>query len=241
MIRFILAVIFIGLFFTIGQVTLLVGFIISIFNKDKADYFYRRVVKFVFDTIVFISGLEIDIINRINIDKLPCMIIANHRSLFDVMILYHYIDFPCAFIAKDELSRIPLLNLWMNNINCLFLKRDDIRQQFTVMLKGIENIKNGFSYVIFPEGTRNKNENDADLLDFKDGSFILTKKTNCYVYPIALSNTMSIIERHFPKIYKTRIKLIFGKPQRYEDLTTDQQNNIGHYFQTKIKDMLLEN
>ena len=241
MIRFILVVIFIILFFTIGQVTLLIAFLISIFDKEKADNFYIRVVKFVFDTIVLISGVEVETINKINIDKNPCVIIANHRSFFDVMLLYHYINFPCSFIAKVELSKVPFLGYWMKKIKCLFLERDDLRQQFSVMIKAIDNIKLGFSYVIFPEGTRNKNELDTDLLDFKDGSFILTKKTNCPIYPIALSNTVSIFEKQFPKIRKTKVKIIFSEPVRFDELTDEQKNNIGHYFKDKVKKMLEEN
>ena len=238
MIRFILVVIFMVIFFTIGQVTLLIGFFISLFDKDKADAFYRRVVRFVFDTIVWISGVEVETINKINIDKSPCMIIANHRSFFDVMLLYHYIDFPCAFIAKVELERVPLLGFWMKKIKCLFLERDDLRQQFSVMLKAIDNIKSGFSYVIFPEGTRNKNEKDTDLLDFKDGSFILTKKTNCPIYPIALSNTVSIFEKQFPRIRKTKVKIIFSEPITYNELSDEQKNHIGQYFKERISKML---
>ena len=238
MIRFIITVIFMTLFFTIGQITLVIGFFISLFDKEKANSFYRRVVRFVFDTIVFISGADIETINKIDIDKKPCMIIANHRSFFDVMILYHYINIPCAFIAKDELEKVPLLGLWMKKIGCLFLERDNLRQQFSIMLEAINNIKNGFSYVIFPEGTRNKNEKDTDLLDFKDGSFILTKKTDCYIYPIALSNTVSLFEKQFPKIRKNKVKIIFNEPIKYSELTEDKQNNIGLYFKDMIKNEL---
>lgn len=238
MIRFILTVIFMILFFTIGQITVLIGFFISLFDKDKSATFYRRVVHFVFDTIVFISGAEVENINQINIDKTPCMIIANHRSFFDVMLLYHYIDFPCAFIAKDELSKIPLLGFWMKKIGCLFLERDNIRQQFVVMLDAINNIKAGFSYVIFPEGTRNKNEKDTELLDFKDGSFVLSKKTDCYIYPIALSNTISLFEKQFPKIRKNKVRIIYTNPVKFNELTEEQQNSIGQYFRAMIKDML---
>ena len=241
MIRFILCVIFITLFFTIGQFTILIGFLISLFDKDKASSFYRRVVRFVFDTIVFISGAKVKLINKINIDKTPCMIIANHRSFFDVMLLYHYIHFPCAFIAKDELSHIPLLGFWMKKIGCLFLERDNIRQQFSVMLEAINNIKAGFSYIIFPEGTRNKNENDTDLLDFKDGSFILSKKTGCYIYAMALSNTISLFEKQYPKIRKNEIKIIYSNPIKYSELTEEQKNNIGQYFRDMIKNMLMNN
>lgn len=241
MIRFILVVVFITLFFTIGQVTLLIAFIISLFDKEKTDEFYRSVVRFVFNTIMSISGVEVETINRIKIDKTPCIIIANHRSFFDVMLLYHYIKFPCSFIAKVELSKVPMLGFWMKKIKCLFLERDDLRQQFSVMIKAIENIKSGFSYVIFPEGTRNKSELDTDLLDFKDGSFILTKKTNCPIYTIALLNTVSIFEKQFPKIKKNKVKIIFSKPVTFEELTEEQKNNIGHYFRNKIKAMLEDN
>lgn len=238
MIRFIIVAIFIFLFFTIGQITLVIGFLISLFNKQKADAFYRNVVRFVFDMIIFISGVSIEIENEISQFKTPCMVIANHRSFFDVIILYHYLKFPISFIAKKELLSVPFLGFWMKKINCLFLERDDIRQQFNTMIKAINNINQGFSYVIFPEGTRNKNIDEKDLLPFKDGSFILAKKTNCYIYPISISNTYQIFEKQMPKIRKTRVKLTFSEPLVYNDLSDDNKNNIGSFARNLIINML---
>ena len=58
------------LFFTIGQITLLIGFVINIFNKELCLKFYRSVVKFVLNVIFILSGYKLEIKNKSNIKLL---------------------------------------------------------------------------------------------------------------------------------------------------------------------------
>ena len=67
------------------------------------------------------------------------------------------------------MKKVPLLSLWMKRLHCLFLNREDVKEGLKTILAGIENIKNGISMCIFPEGTRNTT--DELLLPFKGGQF----------------------------------------------------------------------
>ena len=96
-------------------------------------------------------------------------------------------------MAKAEMRKIPLLSDWMRYLHCLFLDRKDIKKGLKTILEGVEKIKSGISICIFPEGTRNRNEDELELLPFHEGSFKLATKTNCPIVPIALNNTVSIL------------------------------------------------
>lgn len=85
--------------------------------------------------------------------------VGNHRSYFDIVMGYMTVPRLTGFIAKKEMIKIPLLNRWMDRMNCLFLDRSNIKEGLKTILAGIEKIKGGISMWIFPEGTRNPGEN----------------------------------------------------------------------------------
>ena len=139
---------------------------------------------------------------------------APNSPQFDILLTYTRCPRLTGYIAKTEMEKIPLLSNWMRYLHCLFLDRKDIKKGLKTILTGIDLIKSGISVCIFPEGTRNRNESDLDLLDFHEGSFRLATKTDCLIVPIAMNNTVSIFEKQFPKIRKTHVVLEYGKPFR---------------------------
>ena len=127
----------------------------------------------------------------------------------------------------------------MKRLYCLFLDRDDLKQGLKTILTGIENVKNGISMCIFPEGTRNKGS--ETLLPFKEGSFKIAEKTGCAIIPMALTNTDDIFENHFPKIVPTTVVLEYGKPIYPNDLEKEERKKLGAYCQRIVEDMLKKN
>ena len=123
----------------------------------------------------------------------------------------------------------------------LFLDRKDIKKGLKTILSGIELIKSGISVCILPEGTRNRNESDLELLEFHEGSFRLATKTDCLIVPIAMNNTVSIFEKQFPKIRKNHVVLEYCKPFRPSELSKEDQKHIGEYTRTLILETLKKN
>ena len=113
--------------------------------------------------------------------------------MMDCLLLYKYFKGVCGFVAKAEVKKIPLVNLWMNNLNCLYVDRDDIRDGLKMILAGIEKLKSGISICIMPEGTRSKSKND--LLDFHHGSFRCALRAKCPVVPIALVDCFKVLDQ----------------------------------------------
>ena len=129
----------------------------------------------------------------------------------------------------------------MKYLHCLFLDRKDIKQGLKTILAAIDKIKSGISICIFPEGTRNKNADDLELLPFHDGSFKIASKTGCAIIPMALNNTVEIFEAHMLKIKSTHVVLEYGKPIYVKDLPKEDQKHLGAYTQNIIHDMLEKN
>ena len=182
MLRAILALLFAILYLIIGIPVLFVEWIIGKFNRQAADISQLRMVQWAFRVILFICGTKLTIIGEENVPKdQPVLYIGNHRSYFDIIITYSRCPRLTGYVAKDSMKKVPLLSTWMTRLHCLFINRSDVKEALKTILAGIDNIKNGISMCIFPEGTRNKT--DDLMLPFKEGSFKMAEKTGCLIVP----------------------------------------------------------
>ena len=126
-------------------------------------------------------------------------------------------------------------------LHCLFLDRKDIKQGLKTILTAVDKVKSGISICIFPEGTRNRNKDELDMLPFHEGSFKIATKANCPIIPIAISNSANIFEAHFPKISPARVVVEYGKPIYPDELSKEDKRHIGEYTQNVIREMLIKN
>ena len=148
--------------------------------KDPAarDRESLKIVQFMFRLILKIAGVEVTVKGAENIPKDQAVLyVGNHRSYFDILVGYTTVPGLMGFVAKKEMLRYPFLRSWMKNVNCLFLDRENIKEGLKTILEGIDHVKNGISVWIFPEGTRNRNEDLRELLPFKEGSHKIAEKT----------------------------------------------------------------
>lgn len=242
MIRFILVCIVVIGYLILSIPILLVEWIIGKFSPMTKDISSLRIIQAVFRFILWITGAKVTVIGEENVPKdTPVLYIGNHRSYFDILLTYSRCPIRTGYIAKKEMEKIPLLSTWMKCLHCLFLDRKDIKQGLKTILAAVDKVKSGISICIFPEGTRNKNADDLELLPFHDGSFKIASKTGCAIIPMALNNTVEIFEAHMPKIKSTHVVLEYGKPIYVKDLPKEDQKHLGAYTQNIIHDMLEKN
>lgn len=240
MIRFILVALFLGIYLIFGIPVLIIEWIISKFNPYAADISQLRMVQWAFRIILRICGTKLTVIGEENVPADEAVLyIGNHKSFFDILITYARCPRLTGYVSKDSMKKIPLLSIWMTRLHCLFLNREDIKEGLKTILAGIDNIKNGISMCIFPEGTRNKT--DDLMLPFKEGSFKMAEKTGCAIIPMAITNSAEIFENHFPKIKPTHVILEYGTPIYPNDLDKETRKKIGAHCQTIIEDMLVKN
>ncbi len=237
--RLIIALMFLLIFFIISIPLYLIEFIIGRFNHRAMVASSQAIVVGAFRIILLISGVKRTVIGRENVPKNePILYIANHRSYFDVPVAYSSIPTLTGFMAKKEIAKVPFLSYWMRFLQCLFLDRDDIKQGLKTILKGIEQIKAGYSIFIAPEGTRSQG---TEMLPFKEGSFKIAEKTGCAIIPVSISNTDEAFEKHFPWIHSTHVIIEYGKPIYPKELTKEQQKFLGSYVQGIIRETLAKN
>ena len=242
MIRFILCVIVVVGFLILSIPILFIEWIIGKFNPMAKEISSLRIVQTVFRFILWVSGVKLTVIGEENVPTdVPVLYIGNHRSFFDVPITYPRCPIRTGYIAKKEMEKVPLLSTWMKRLHCLFLDRNDLKQGLKTILTAIEKVKSGISICIFPEGTRNKNEDELDMLPFHEGSFKIAAKANCPIIPMAISGSADIWENHFPRVKKTHVILEYGKPIYIDQLEKEDKKHLGAYTQNVIHEMLVKN
>lgn len=177
-------------------------------------------------------------INVIGIENVPetggVLFVANHQGNFDIPILIGHVPRDKGFIAKAELLNFPFLNKYMKYIDCIFIDRKDARQSLIAMDKAAENLKEGHSLVIFPEGTRSA---DGTIGKFKPGSLKLALKAGVPIVPITLNGSMNIMPKGSSLIGSASVKVVIAPPILYEEYNGMDSNEIAQ----KVRSIIVSN
>jgi len=235
MLRLILIAIFLFSFLILSIPVLLVEWIIGKFNPSAKDKSCKAIVGWGFRCIVFLAGTKVIVRGTENIPRDTAVLyVGNHRSYFDIVLTLNHFPNITGYVAKVEMLRYPVLNLWMKNIHCLFLDRSDIKKGMKTILKGIEDVKNGISLCIFPEGTRNKTPDT--FLPFHEGSFKIAEKGRVPVVPMTIVNSAGAFEDHLPWVKKATVIIDFQKPVMISELDKAARKNVGSQISRLISE-----
>ena len=110
------------------------------------------------------------------------MLIANHTSMTDIMLMLAVSDQPFVFVGKIELAKIPLFGFFYKR-SCILVDRSNSRSRMEVFEQAQKRLRQGLSICIFPEGGVPSDESIV-LADFKDGAFRLAIEHQIPIVPI---------------------------------------------------------
>ncbi len=240
MIRSILAVLFVAIFLIVSLPIQGILWIVGRFDPWAKKRISLAIVSWAFRVVIFICGIKRTVIGEENVPKDQAVLyVSNHRSIFDIVITYPRVPSPTGFIAKQEILKVPLLNIWMIYLDCLFLDRKNLKKGLEMILSAIDKVKNGISIFIYPEGTRNKT--DAPLGEFHKGSFKIAQKSGCPIVPVVVNHTEDIFEKHIPFIKSTHVVIEYCKPVIINELSKEDQKNIDDYIKSIIEEVYIKN
>ncbi len=128
-----------------------------------------------------LKGVGVIVKTHGNPPNFPCLVVANHRSYLDPILMLCEIDgFP---VAKAELAAWPIIGKGAKDAGILYVQRENTKSRLSTMRLIAEKIHDGHPVIIFPEGTT------SDLngtLPFKKGAFLMAARSNIPVVPVAL-------------------------------------------------------
>ena len=188
-------------------------------------------------------ALKMDIVieGQENIPNETCCFFSNHMGACDPLIYFEaFKDRPVTFLAKKEVEQMPFVGRIFSSDLGLFLNREDLKQQLRVMMKVQDSLtRKEIDWVIFPEGTRNKDSMGL-LLPFHHGTFRPAMKAKVPLVPTVVYGSFRLLsKKHNYKRYPTYIKFLEPiYPSEYEGKTTEE---IAQIVQSRIQKELTFN
>ena len=236
-------IILVGLYLTIFGIFSIIAlpllWLTGKFNSGLQHRISQRIVKLAFGKVLFLSGIKKKVIG---VERVPkdrsVLFIINHRGFFDIILAFYTVPVLSGFVSKKEIAKVPGLRLWMRLIRCVFLDRENPREGIKAILKGIENIKNGTSMFISPEGTRNSGEG---LLEFKPGSLKMAEKAGCPIVPVAITNANKVFEDHLPWIKPAEMTIEYGEPIYIQELSKEARTKLLEHCREKVLELYEKN
>ena len=176
-------------FYILMTIPILIMFpflVLSILTESGYPYFFKMAriwAKF----ILFGMGFRYTIDKEQDMEYLKSyMIVANHTSMADIMLMLAVTRNPFVFVGKKELSKIPLFGFFYKR-TCILVDRSSSKSRMQVFERAQKRINQGFSICIFPEG--GVPDDESILLDtFKDGAFRLAVEHKIPIAPITFGD-----------------------------------------------------
>jgi 1-acyl-sn-glycerol-3-phosphate acyltransferase len=143
-----------------------------------------------------------------NIPERGAFILAsNHRSNIDPVLLATSVNRKLFFLAKAELFENRVISFILKKLNCIELKRSG--EDKTALKKGLKILRAGRGLLLFPEGTRSK---DNSLGRAKPGLSLFAFATGVAVIPAFITGTEKVLPIGSRMISLSKIIIEFGEP-----------------------------
>jgi len=189
-------------------------------------------------TLSFIFNIKLIVKGKHNLQDRNYIFASNHASLIDIPLLLIAVNRYTVFIAKSELSKIPIFKSILDRAGFIFVDRKNNDSAVKSMNNLMEDIKKiPRSVAIFPEGTRTS---DGNLLPFKKGAAIFAINTDIPVVPVAISGTYSWSKKKLFDISQSVISFEFGEPITTENYSFDDRDYLTEKIKTNIKNMKID-
>jgi 1-acyl-sn-glycerol-3-phosphate acyltransferase len=172
-----------------------------------------------------IAGVRVVIENAEAIDEgAPQILVANHVSWFDVLVLAGYTPGRYVFVAKKEVAKVPGFGRAVRACGHIYIDRKDHQKALASMDVVREKLeKERPTVIMFPEGTRSET---GELQRFKKGAFVLAIQTCADVVPTAILGSRQVMRKHSLLIHAGTVTVRFGEPIPVAALGLEQRDEL---------------
>ena len=188
-------------------------------------------IKVVLNALKFLCGVSWKVEGIENIPSTPCIVVSNHQGQWESFFL-QTLFIPSTSIIKKELLLIPLFGWALRCMKPITLNRlNRVSSLKKVIKKGVIKLKNGFSIILFPEGTRISPE--KGIQPFARSCGLLSVKSGFPVLPICHNSGKYWKNKKFIKS-PGEVVLRIGEPILGKDpkvITNDAYNWVKNNYE----------
>jgi len=176
---------------------------------DRRGHFAHRCARTWSWLILKTTGVRVTLegLDRI-VPGATYIFVSNHQSIYDIPVIFASLDYQLRIIAKESLSRFPVLGWHLRRGGHLFVDRTK-PDHAGILDRWRALVRDGLSLIIFAEGTRSW---DGRVGRFKAGSFLLAIEAGLPVVPLAVVNTRAVMQKGRLRTEPAHVALIVHDP-----------------------------
>ena len=183
-----------------------------------------------------LAGIRFTVIGREHIPGEGAVVFcANHQSNVDPPVLFRALHPRLHILYKADLRKLPVLGRAFEVGGFVAVQRENRDAAFASIEQAAESIRQGNSFLIFPEGTRSKT--DA-LLPFKKGGFVMALRAQAPIVPVAIMGGRASMQKGSAFVRPVNVTVRIGAPVETAGLTTDDRDALIDEVRARIETLL---
>lgn len=203
----------------IRGIILFIQFSITVAITVVAMYLFRnhthKVIKLWMKFQMKVLGIDLQIEGKL--DESCDMVIMNHQSLLDIIVMEYIHSRDLAWVAKKEITDLFFFGHIIKAPRMISIDRENKAGIITLLKETKDRLDKGRPIAMFPEGTRS---DGTKMLSFKAGAKMVANKHKLKVQPAILFNTRNIVDSKALKASPGVVKVVFLDPVQ-ADKSTD--------------------
>jgi 1-acyl-sn-glycerol-3-phosphate acyltransferase len=160
---------------------------------------------------------------------------ANHQSNVDPPILFTTLHRRLHILFKAELLKLPLLGRVFVAGGFIPVERADRERALASIADGARSIREGHSFLIFPEGTRSRT---SRMLPFKKGGFIMAIEAQAPVVPVAITGGRTAMRKGSRLVWPARVTVQVGEPIDTRGMTLADRDDLIAETRRRVEALL---
>ncbi len=150
----------------------------------------RRIARRFARVALAACGMRLAVAHPERLGSEPCIVVANHCSYLDGIVLYAALPPTFGFVIKREMSRVPLANLLLRRIGAHYVDRNSGHKGARDTRKLLRQARSGGALAFFPEGTF---AHQPGLMRFRSGAFAIAARSQLPIVPVAIRGTRAAL------------------------------------------------
>lgn len=216
----------------IRGIILLIQFSITVAITVVLMYIFKnhthKVIKVWMTFQMFVLGIKLE--TEGSLDESCDMILMNHQSLLDIIVMEYIHSRDLAWVAKKEITDLFFFGHIIKAPKMISIDRENKAGIINLLKEAKDRLDKGRPIAMFPEGTRS---NGKSMLSFKPGAKMVANKYNLRVQPIVLFNTRNIVDSKKLLATPGIVKVVYLEPiqaDKNTDWFEEIEKNMNEAF-----------
>lgn len=141
------------------------------------------------------------------------LILANHQSFLDPMLIGVPLRRPISYLARDSLFKVPVVGWILRQTYVMPIRREAASS--ASLRETIRRIQHGFLVGVFPEGTRTETGVVGEL---KPGFVAIVRRAKRPIYPVGIAGAFQALGRQSWFLKPVRVRVVVGEPITVEEI-----------------------